>query len=117
MFLWKEMAEYANTEVTDDMEIAVNFAKLSVSDESQYTVSEENKIPKLQGLGKKLKGLLLTYQFAAGLEQICRSKLSSYVPVKVRKYIHLLISLILEDDNPDRPILLEVFNCSTIQLP
>jgi hypothetical protein len=112
------MAEYDEAEVTDTVEMDVNFAELSIiSDGCICTISEDSKIIKLQGLGKELKGLLQTYKFVAGLKQICHVTPSSYMPVKVRKYIHLFISLILEDDNCDREILLEVFAFSKTKLP
>jgi hypothetical protein len=108
------MAEHDET-----YDIQIEFAALSVVDDNAFTVSKENQIAKLQTLeSKELRSLLLTMRFASELKNMCDGEQKSkYMPVNMRKYILLFISLILKDDNTDRGVLLEVFGCPVARLP
>lgn len=101
---------------TDDIE--KEFATLSFVDDNAFAVSTENVIAKLQTLeSKDLRSLLLIMDFALELENMCSgSSKSKYVPVKMRNYILLFISLII-GDNSDSELLKQVFGCPVAQLP
>jgi hypothetical protein len=99
-----------NTNDADDMElINSQFDGLNLADESDINrVSPQIQLL-LSGLSsEKLQPLLLTICSASVLVSMLSKR--SYLLLQTRKYLRLLTSTLLPDDNPDKEVLCAVFN-------